>query len=647
MKLLLPDDSELELPDGASGLDAARAIGPKLAEEAVLVRSNGRVLDLREPLSDGQKIKILTTRDRHDPDALAVLRHSTAHLLAEAVRRLHPDVKLAIGPPTENGFYYDFEFAEPIHEEDLHRIEAEIRRELAEGRSWTREEVPADEARRRLEAEGQPYKVELVDTAEGPITFYTQGDFTDLCKGPHLQDSRPIEAVKLTGIAGAYWRGDERNPQLTRIYGTAFYSQDDLDAYLERLEEARKRDHRRFGPQLDLFHWDEHSPGAALWHPKGMVLWNLLEQLRQNENARRGFVEVKTPLVYDSDLWETSGHWQKFRHEMFAIPLEDGRVFALKPMNCPGHMLLFGSELRSYRDLPIRYAEATPLHRDELAGALHGLIRARLFTQDDGHVFCTDDQAQGEIDRILDSVVHMYGLFGVEARAELSTRPDGHLGAAEQWDRAEDALRAALDRNGMAYVVGEGEGTFYGPKIDLHIDDSLGRSWQTGTIQLDFQMPTRFGLTYVGSDNHEHVPVVIHRAILGALERFLGIYIEHVGGEFPLWLAPVQVAVVPVGEAHDGPARELVAWLRRHRVRAELSPATETVGKRVRAAELQKIPYVVVWGDRESLEALSVRDRAGEQSVVSAQELAARATSATEAALGSPIAPEVASGVRA
>ncbi len=339
MKVVLPDQSELELPDGSTGLDAARAIGPKLAEQAVLVRSNGHVRDLRLPLEDGEEIQILTTRDSSDPDALAVLRHSSAHLLAEAVRRLYPAVKVAIGPPIENGFYYDFEFPEPIHESDLERIEGEIRKELDEGRSWSREEITRDEAKKRFEAEGEPFKVELVDTAEGDISLYTQGDFTDLCRGPHLQNSAPIKALKLTGLAGAYWRGDATKPQLTRIYGTAFYSQADLDAYLERLEEAKKRDHRRLGQQLDLFHFDEHSPGSAFWHPKGMVIWNELENLRRSENAKRGYVEVKTPLIYDKALWVTSGHWEKFRENMFQIPLDDGQIYGMKPMNCPGHML--------------------------------------------------------------------------------------------------------------------------------------------------------------------------------------------------------------------------------------------------------------------------------------------------------------------
>src|SRR5262245_59349903 len=409
MKVVLPDKSELELPDGATGLDAARAIGPKLAEQAVLVRSNGAVRDLRAPLADGEEIQILTTRDAADPDALWVLRHSTAHLLAEAVRRLYPGVKIAIGPPIENGFYYDFEFPEPIAEGDLERIEAEIRRELSEGREWSREATTADEARARFQAEGEEYKVELVDTAEGEISLYTQShdgssEFTDLCRGPHLQTSGPIKALKLTGLAGAYWRGDERNKQLTRIYGTAFYSQADLDAHLARLEEARARDHRRLGVQLDLFHLSEHSPGSPFWHPKGMVIWNALEDLRRRENLRRGYVEVKTPILYDQGTYETSGHLANYEENIFWVQSheEHDRRFAMKPMNCPGHMLLFGSQLRSYRELPFRFAESSTLHRDEKTGTLHGLLRVKPITQDDAHIFVTQAQVEDEIFECLD-----------------------------------------------------------------------------------------------------------------------------------------------------------------------------------------------------------------------------------------------------
>jgi threonyl-tRNA synthetase len=619
MKIVLPDSSELELPDGASGLDAARAIGPKLAEQAVLVRSNGSVQDLRAPLEDGQQIQILTTRDKADPDALYVLRHSTAHLLAEAVRRLYPGTKIAIGPPIENGFYYDFEFPEPIGEEALDRIEEEIRKELAEGRSWNREEVTAEEAKRYFAEQGEDYKVELVDTAKGPITTYTQGEFTDLCRGPHLQDSKPIKAVKLTGLAGAYWRGNEHNQQLTRIYGTAFYDQADLDAYLENLEQARARDHRRLGTLLDLFHLSEHAPGMPFWHPKGMVIWNELEDLRRRENAKRGYVEVKTPLMYDVDTWKTSGHWEKFKDEMFLIPYGEERTLGLKPMNCPGHMLLFGSALRSYRDLPLRYAEASTLHRNERAGSLHGLLRVQHVTQDDAHLFVTPEQIEDEIFAALDFAAYLYELFGVEARFELSTRPDNKLGTDEEWDFTEAALRSALERRGIPFTVNEGDGAFYGPKIDLHMTDVLGRSWQMGTIQLDSQMPARFGLTYMGADNEEHTPYVIHRALFGSLERFIGILIEHYGGAFPFWLAPVQLRILPVGESHRAPAHELAAKLGEFRV--EVDERDETVGKRIRDAEVEKIPVTIVFGDKESDESLAVRGRGGEQTTRTLDEL--------------------------
>ena len=614
MKVVLPDSTELELPDGATGLDAARAIGPKLAEQAVLVRVNGSVQDLRLPLEDGRPIQLLTTRDVADPDALAVLRHSSAHLLAEAVRRLYPGVKIAIGPPIENGFYYDFDFPEPLREEDLEKIEAEVARELKEGREWTRGEISRDDAKARFLAEGEQYKVELVDTADGDITLYTQGDFTDLCRGPHLQNSKPIKAFKLTGLAGAYWRGDSTKPQLTRIYGTAFYRQEDLDAYLERLEEARKRDHRRLGAQLDLFHFDEHSPGSPFWHPKGMVIWSELEALRRRENARRGYLEVKTPLIYDKALWVTSGHWEKFRENMFLIPLEDGQVYGIKPMNCPGHMLLFGETLRSYRELPLRYAEAAPLHRNELAGALHGLTRVRHVTQDDAHIFCTREQIPGELDGCIDFLRYLMGRFGLEPRAEFSTRPDDKLGSDEEWDSSEGELDSALKRNGIDYVLGAGEGSFYGPKIDLHITDVLGRSWQLGTIQLDRQMPQRFGLTYMGADNTEHPVFVIHRALFGSFERFIGILIEHYGGAVPFWLAPVQIRLLPVGEAHLEAGTAIVERLRAAGYRVDVGEPQETIGKRIRAAELEKIPFTIVFGDRESEESLAIRERGGGQS---------------------------------
>ncbi len=520
------------------------------------------VQDVRLPLEDGQPIQFLTTRDSSDPDALYVLRHSSAHLLAEAVRRLYPGVKVAIGPPIEHGFYYDFEFPEPIGEGDLEAIEAEVKREIEEGRVWNREEISRDEARERFEAEGEPYKVELVDTAQGDISLYSQGDFTDLCRGPHLQDSSPIKAFKLTGLAGAYWRGDEKNTQLTRIYGTAFFKQGDLDAHLERLEEAKKRDHRRLGTQLDLFHFSDVSPGSPFWHPKGMVIWNVLEDLRRRENRERGYVEVRTPQIYDKELWVTSGHWEKYREHMFTFESEN-REFGLKPMNCPGHCALYSDGAYSYRELPLRMAEAGVLHRDELTGALHGLLRVRMFSQDDAHIFCTAEQMADEVAGCLDFGYAIYDKLGLEIKVELSTRPENRIGADEEWDVAEAALAAALDRRGLEYTINAGDGAFYGPKIDLHMLDSLDRAWQIGTVQLDFQMPQRFGLRYQGADNAEHTPVMIHRALIGSFERFIGILIEHFAGAFPFWLAPVQVRILPVGLGHHAAAQDAGGEARR------------------------------------------------------------------------------------
>jgi threonyl-tRNA synthetase len=615
VKVVLPDESELELPDGATGLDAARAIGPKLAEQAVLLRSNGAVRDLRLPVEDGEQIQILTIRDKDDPDALYVLRHSAAHLLAEAARRLFPGTKVAIGPPIENGFYYDFEFPEPVTEADLQRLEDEVKREIEEGRVWEREEIARNAARQRFEKEGEPYKVELVDTAEGDISLYKQGDFVDLCRGPHLQDAKPIKAVKLLSLAGAYWRGDETKPQLTRVYGTAFYDPKDLEDYLHRIEEAKRRDHRRLGKELDLFEFSELSPGMPFWHPRGMVIWNVLEDLRRRENTKRGYREVRTPLLYDSDLWRTSGHWEKYQEDMFRLEVE-GRDFALKPMNCPGHCLLYSLSPHSYRELPLRLAEAGNLHRNELSGVLHGLLRVRHFVQDDAHIYCTREQIQDELIACLDYAYYLYDLFELNMRVELSLRPDNKLGTDEEWDMAEAELRKALGTQGLKYVESQGEGSFYGPKIDLHMNDSLGRSWQIGTVQLDLQMPKRFGLTYQGDDNAEHTPAMIHRALLGSLERFVGIYLEHTGGDLPLVLAPEQVRVLAISERFAADAESLADDLRVHGFRASVDEREETLGRKIRDAELAKIPYVVVWGERESLDVLAVRRRGGEQTTI-------------------------------
>ena len=614
--MLLPDRSELELPDGATGLDAARAIGPKLAEQAVLVRSNGHVRDLRLPLEDGEEIQILTTRDTDDPDALAVLRHSSAHLLAEAVRRLYPGVKVAIGPPIENGFYYDFDFPEPISEADLERIEAEIKqRTRRKGRAWRREEITRDEARQRFLSSKNRSKSSswILPRATSPSTRRATSPISAAARICRTRGRS--RRVKLTGLAGAYWRGDATKPQLTRIYGTAFYSQADLDAYLKKLEDAKRRDHRRLGPQLDLYHFEEVSPGMALWHPKGAMLFNALEQLRREENAKRGYLEVRTPLMWDVELWKRSGHWDKYHDALFLVPHGE-HTFGLKPMNCPGHMLLFNSRVRSYRDLPIRFAESASLHRDEPTGTLHGLLRVRQMHQDDSHVFCTQEQIADEIDAMFDFVGFLYDRLGVRelAHAELSTRPDNKLGTDEDWDYTEGVLRTALERQGIPYRVMEGEGAFYGPKIDLFMNDAMGRAWQMGTIQLDGQQPARLGCVYTGADNREHMPWVIHRALFGSLERFIGILVEHYGGAFPFWLSPVQVRVIPVGEGHREAAQALATKIP---YRVEVDDSDDTVGKRIRNAEVEKIPYVVVYGDRESEDSLAIRERGGEQSTKS------------------------------
>jgi threonyl-tRNA synthetase len=570
--------------------------------------------------------------DAEAGDPLDPMRHSAAHVMAEAVMDLFPGTKLGIGPAIEGGFYYDFDLPRPLTPDDLERIEARMAASIAADRPFVRRELPPDEGRAFFVERDQPYKVEILDdlrmaarstgTPDPGVSTFEHGGFVDLCRGPHVESTGRIGPFKLLTVAGAYWRGREDRPMLQRVYGTVWATQEELDLYLWRREEARKRDHRRLGVQLDLFHFDERAPGSAIWHPKGAQLWNALESLRRSENAKRGYLEVKTPLLYDTRLWEQTGHWEKYRELLFLIP-EEERKFGLKPMNCPGHMLVFGSRVRSYRDLPFRLAESGTLHRNEPAGTLHGLLRLYTFHQDDAHVFCTEEQIHPEIDSMIEYVRYLYDLFGVEGRAELSTRPENRLGTDAQWDVAEGALETALKRHGIAYSVAVGEGVFYGPKIDLHMTDSGGRSWQMGTIQIDYQLPSRLDLTYSGADNHEHTPVMIHRALFGSIERFLGILIEHYGGAFPFWLAPVQVRVLPVGEAHQEPARSLRERIEGAGYRVDVDERAETVGKRIRDAELEKVPKVIVYGDRESEEALAVRDRGGGQSTASLEDLLA------------------------
>jgi threonyl-tRNA synthetase len=600
MQVILPDGANLELPDGATGLDAARAIGPKLAAVTAAVEVDGELRDLRLPLHDGAHLRILRVGDE---DALRVLRHSTAHVLAEAVQHLYPTAKIAIGPAIEDGFYYDFEFPDgPPGEADLERIDAEMRKILAAGpHAIERSLTTRDEAVARFASGDERYKVEMAENLpEGEeITEYAHDGFVDLCRGPHLQDTKPIRAFKLTSIAGAYWRGDSQNTMLTRIYGTAFFSQQELEDYVHQLEEARRRDHRRLGAQLDLFHFTDVSPGSPFWHPKGMAIWNALTAFWREQNAKRGYREVRTPILFDSELWKKSGHWDNYRENMFFVDTDD-RVFGLKPMNCPGHVEIYNHARRSYRELPIRLAEQGLVHRNEASGVMHGLMRVRHITQDDAHIFCTWEQVEEEVIGCLELAAFIYETLGLPVRAELSTRPAKRIGSEEQWDRMEAALATALNDAGWDYRVNAGDGAFYAPKIDLHMTDSIGRAWQMGTIQLDAMMPERLDASYTSADDRQERPFMIHRALFGSFERFIGILIEHFAGVFPLWLAPVQAIVLPISDSQHAYAVAVRDALLEAGLRATLDDRDEKVGRKIRDAEEQKVPAMLVVGEREA-----------------------------------------------
>jgi threonyl-tRNA synthetase len=619
MQVTLPDGSARELPDGATGADLAASIGPGLARAALAIRlvegdgdrhdgsayDAGRILDLSAPLPDGARVEIVTPSDE-DGDSLKLIRHDAAHVLATAVLELYPGTKVSIGPPIEDGFYYDFEFPEGVtlSDADFPAIEAKMREHVRADEPFTREEVPVGEAIERYREQGQDYKVELIEdlvASQGidSVTFYENGPFDDLCRGPHAPSTKRIKVFKLLSVAGAYWRGDASRTMLTRVYGTAFHDKADLEAYLERLEEAKARDHRRLGRELGLFTFSPISPGAAFWLPKGTALFNELVALNRSMQAERGYVEVKTPLLYESELWKTSGHWGKYREHIFVAEYE-GREFGLKPMNCPGHAHLFGLQRWSYRDLPYRCAEPGLLHRREPSGTLHGLLRVRHFIQDDAHIFCTPEQVADEVARCLAFAFDVYRLFDFPVHVELSTRPENRLGSDELWDEMEGMLEEALASEQLEYTVNEGDGAFYAPKIDLHMTDSLGRSWQIGTVQLDYNLPERFGLTYTGADNAEHQPVMIHRALFGSFERFIGILLEHYAGELPLWLAPVQATVLPLADRHADYAFEVRDALTTAGLRAEVDDRTESVGRKIRDAELAKVPYMLIVGDREA-----------------------------------------------
>ncbi len=636
----LPDGKILALNDGATGADAAAAIGPGLARAALAIRVDGDLRDLGRSLPDStngdrpHKLEILT--DRSGPDALQLIRHDAAHVLAEAVLELYPGVKISIGPPIEEGFYYDFEFPDGVSlsDQDFERIEARMREHIDADEPFVREDVTTDQALDRFRAERQDYKVALIedlirnaDPAD-PVTtvsLYSNGPFTDLCRGPHSPSTGRIKAFKLQSVAGAYWRGDSSNPMLTRVYGTAFFSKRELEEHLELLERARANDHRRLGPQLGLFAFSEVAPGAAFWLPAGTEVFNSLVGLSREMGRERGYTEVKTPQLYDSSLWMTSGHWDKFRDNMFVTEYED-RAMALKPMNCPGHCQLYAIQRHSYRDLPVRYSEPGLLHRREPSGALHGLLRVRHFAQDDAHIFCTEDQIQDEVAGCLEFAFATYAVFGLDVRLELSTRPEQRIGSDELWDLSEAALLSALESKALPYEVNEGDGAFYGPKIDMHMTDSLGRSWQLGTVQLDYNFPDRFNLTYTGADNSEHQPVMIHRALMGSYERFIGILLEHLEGELPVWLSPVQAIALPIADRHEGYAGEVVSRLLAAGLRAEVDDRTESVGRKIRDAELRKIPYMLVVGDREQdAQQVAVREhRHGDEGSMAVEEFIER-----------------------
>jgi threonyl-tRNA synthetase len=636
MDFELPDGTTLTLADGATGADAAAAIGAGLARAALAVKVNGEVRDLARPLpnsdsADGDKpAKIEIITDRSGEDALALIRHDAAHVLAESVMELYPGVKISIGPAIENGFYYDFDFPDgtSLGEQDFEKIEKRMREHVEADEPFVREEVRVGDALERFVTEGQDYKVELIEDLirnadrshpVHTVSLYTNGPFTDLCRGPHAPSTKRLKVFKLQSVAGAYWRGDANKPMLTRVYGTAFFSKKELDAYLERLEKARANDHRKLGPQLGLFTFSDVAPGAAFWLPGGTQVFNELVALSREMGRDRGYTEVKTPQLYDSSLWTTSGHWQKYRDNMFVTEYED-RQMALKPMNCPGHCQLYSLTKHSYRDLPVRYSEPGLLHRREPSGTLHGLLRVRHFAQDDAHIFCTEEQIQQEVAGCLEFAFATYDVFGVDVRLELSTRPDERIGSDALWDHSEQALVNALESRNLPYDLNEGDGAFYGPKIDLHMTDSLGRSWQLGTVQLDYNFPERFELTYTGADNAEHQPVMIHRALMGSYERFIGILLEHLEGNLPVWLAPVQAIVLPIADRHNGHSGAVRQRIHDAGLRAELDDRTESIARKIRDAELRKIPYMLIVGDREQeSDEVSIREHrqgdAGSESV--------------------------------
>ena len=599
LNITLKDGAVREVAEGTSIADFVKSVSNSLAKKVLAAKLDGKTVDLATPLTKDAKVEFLTFEDA---DGRWALRHTGSHILAQALKRLYKNenVKLAIGPAIDNGFYYDIDMDRQLSESDLTDIEKEMKKIVKENLPLVRKEVSRDEALKLFEGLGESYKVELINDLpqDALITLYTQGEFTDLCAGPHVASTGKVKALKLMSIAGAYWRGDEHNKMLQRIYGTAFEKQADLDAYLHMLEEAKKRDHRKLGKQLDLFSLHEEGPGFPFFHPNGMIIRNELINYWREVHRRYGYQEIKTPMILNRQLWETSGHWAHYKDNMYFTKI-DGEDYAVKPMNCPGGMLVYKTQQRSYRDLPLRLGELGLVHRHEKSGELHGLFRVRNFTQDDAHLFVTPEQAEKEIQHTIDLFDEVYSTFGLTYVAELSTRPEDSMGSDEEWEAATNGLRKALEHRGLKYIVNEGDGAFYGPKIDFHLKDSIGRTWQCGTIQYDMQMPEKFDLTYVGEDGEKHRPIMLHRVVYGSIERFIGILIENYAGAFPVWFAPVQARILPITDKHADYAYELKKKMFDLGLRVEVDARSEKIGYKIRESQVMKTPYTLVVGDQE------------------------------------------------
>ena len=612
VKIILPDGSAKEYAAGTTLGEAVKQLSNSLAKKVLAANVNGELTDLREELVDGSEVAFLTFEDEGGKHTL---RHTASHILAQAVKRLWPEAKLAIGPAIDKGFYYDIDMEHTLTPEDLGKIEKEMSRIVKENLSITKSVMPRQEAIEFFKAKNEDYKVELIQDLpeDAVISCYSQGDFIDLCAGPHVASTGKVKAFKLQSIAGAYWRGDEKNKMLQRIYGTAFEKKEELDAYLHLLEEAAKRDHRKLGKELGLFVIKEEGPGFPFFLPKGMALRNELENFWREVHHDFDYEEISTPIILSKHLWETSGHWDRYRENMYTTIIDD-EEYAIKPMNCPGGILVYQNEMHSYRDFPLRYAELGLVHRHELSGALHGLFRVRAFTQDDAHVFMLPDQMQTELMKVIELFDRIYSQFGLKYHVELSTKPDNAMGDDAIWEAATEALRNAIEAKGIPYVINPGDGAFYGPKLDYHIEDSLGRTWQCGTIQLDMNLPERFQIEYIGEDGQKHRPIMIHRACFGSMERFIGILTEHYAGAFPTWMAPVQVKILPISEKHVEYAKELAKQMHRDYVRVEVDDRSEKIGYKIRQAQMAKVPYMLVVGDKEVEEgAVNVRKHGGDE----------------------------------